>query len=113
MTTLMGRTIKNLALIRAVRKIRKEIENVGLDELKIKADAGISIVDTYLKVCSPQDKAKYRRDLNSLLQMGITADMILDEVARQMPDLAPIMRERDGYRKSEIENIMSFLGSKA
>ena len=109
MTTLMGRTLKHLALIKAVREIRKEIEKAGLDELKIKADNGISIISTYLNDCSPKERARYRRDLNALLQMGVTPDMLLDELARQMPEIAPIMDGKDDYKKTEIQNLERFL----
>ena len=109
MTTLMGRTLKRLALIKAVREIRKEIEKAGLDELKIKADNGISIISTYLNDCSPKERARYRRDLNALLQMGVTPDMLLAELARQMPEIAPIMDGKDDYKKTEIQNLERFL----
>ena len=109
MTSLMGRTAKYLALIKAGREIRKEIEKAGLDELKIKVDNGISIVGTYLNDCSPQERARHRRDLNALLQMGVTPDMVLTEIARQMLELAPIMQGREDYKKSEIQNLERFL----
>ncbi|GAI04011.1 unnamed protein product [marine sediment metagenome] len=109
MTTLMGRTVKYLALIRAVREIRKEIEKAGLDELKIKANAGISIVGTYLQGCSDQEKKRRKQELNTLLQIGVTPDMILAELSRQMPELAPIMEGKEGYKKSEIQNLEKFL----
>ncbi|MBA7706546.1 hypothetical protein ES703_115400 [subsurface metagenome] len=35
--------------------------------------------------------------------------MLLGELARQMPELAPIIENRPGYKKSEIENIERFL----
>jgi len=109
MTSLMGRSFKYLALIKAVRKIRKEIEKAGLDELKIKADNGISIVGTYLGDCSPQEKATYRRDLSALVQMGVTPDMLLAEIARQMPEFAPIIESKQDYKKSEIQHLEVFL----
>ena len=57
----------------------------------------------------PQEKAMYRRDLNALLQLGVTGDMLLDEVARQMPELAPIMTGKEAYRKGEIQKLEQFL----
>jgi len=105
----MQRSAKHFVLIKAAREIRQEIEKASLDNLKILADAGTSIVGTYLNGCSPQDKAQKRRTLNVLLQMGVTPDMVLAELARQMPEIAPILEGRDNYKKIEIENLELFL----
>lgn len=105
----MQRSAKHFLVIKAARQIRQEIEKAGLDNLKILADAGKSIVGTYLNGCSPQEKTTYRRDLKLLFQMGITLDMLLDEIARQMPDLSPIIKERPDYKKIEIQNLAKFL----
>ncbi|GAI59452.1 unnamed protein product, partial [marine sediment metagenome] len=83
-------------------------EKAGLDNLKILAEAGKSIVGTYLNGCSPQEKATYQRDLGALLQMGVTADMLLEEVAKQMPQLAPMMEGKEGYKQSEIKELEAF-----
>ncbi|GAI60041.1 unnamed protein product, partial [marine sediment metagenome] len=88
---------------------RQELEKAGLDNLKILAEAGRSIVGTYLNGCSPQEKAKIKGDLNTLLQLGINAEMILAELTRQMPELAPIMEAKEGYKKTEIEKLEQFL----
>ncbi|GAI90426.1 unnamed protein product, partial [marine sediment metagenome] len=80
MTSFMQRSAKHFLVIKAARQFRQEIEKAGLDNLKILAEAGKSIVATYLNGCSPTEKAKYKRDLNALLQMGVTPDMILEEV---------------------------------
>jgi len=109
MTNFMQRSARHFALIKAARQIRQEIEKAGLDNLKILAENGRSIVGTYLNGCSPQEKATYLRDLNALLQMGVTTDMLLEEVAKQMPELAPIMEGREDYKKTEIQNLESFL----
>ena len=109
MTSFMQRSAKHFVLIKAARQIRQEIEKAGLDNLKILAEAGKSIVGTYLNGCSPQERATYRRDLNALLQLGITADMLLAEVARQMPEVAPIMQGKEDYRRSEIKSLERFL----
>ena len=109
MTSFTQRTAKHFVVIKAARQIKQEIEKAGLDNLKILAEAGRSIVGTYLNGCSPKEKAVYKRDLNALLQMGITPDMLLGEVVRQMPDLAPTMEGKDDYKKSEIENLERFL----
>lgn len=109
MSDFMARSARHFVLIKAARQIRQELEKAGLDNLKVLANAGISIVGTYLQSCSPQEKATYRRDLNILLQMGVTADMLLDEIAGQMPELAPIIKSKQDYKKNEIEKLTSFV----
>jgi len=109
MTSFMQRSARRFVLIKAARQIKQEIEKAGLDNLKILAENGISIVGTYLQGCSPQEKAAYRRDLGALLQMGVTSDMLLEEIAGQMPLLAPIMESKGDYRKSELQNLEKFL----
>ena len=109
MTSFMQRSAKHFVLIKAARQIRQEIEKAGLDNLKILAEAGKSIIGTYLNGCSLQERATYRQDLNALLQLGITADMLLAEVARQMPEVAPIMQGKEDYRRSEIKSLERFL----
>ena len=103
------RAARNFLTIKAARQFKQEIEKAGLDNLKTLADAGISIVGTYLNGCSPEEKARIRRDLNTLLQLGITPDMILLELIRQMPELAPIMENRQGYKQSEIQKLEQIL----
>ncbi|MBA7695091.1 hypothetical protein ES703_103712 [subsurface metagenome] len=105
----MARSARNFMMIKAARQIRQEIEKAGLDNLKILAEKGISIVGTYLKGCSPEEQATYRRDLNVLFQMGVTPDMLLSELARQMPEIAPIIAGKEGYKKTEEEKLLSFL----
>ena len=109
MTSFMQRTAKHFLVKKAARQIIQEIEKAGLDNLKALADAGQSIILTYLNGCSSQEKVRIKRDVSALLQMDITVDMILDEVTRQIEELMPIMREKDSYRRSEIEKLMSFL----
>jgi len=105
----MARSARHFILIKAARQIRQELEKAGLDNLKVLANAGISIIQTYLQGCSPQEKATYRRDLNALLQMGVTADMLLEEISRQLPELKPIIKSKQDYKKSEIEKLTSFV----
>ena len=105
----MQRSVKDFLLIKGAREIRQEIEKAGLDNLKILADAGTSIVGTYLNGCSLQEKTRIKRDLNALLQMGVTPDMILTELGRQSPELVPIMEGRDAYKQSEIQKLEQFL----
>ena len=109
MTSFMARSAKHFMVIKAAREIRKDIEQAGLDNLKVLANANISIIKTYLNGSSPEEKAKRRRDLNALLQMGVSPDMLLAEVARQQPDLAPIIESKQDYRKTEIQNLEQFL----
>lgn len=109
MSDFMARSARHFVLIKAARQIKQEIEKAGLDNLKILAEAGKSIVGTYLNGCSPSEKATYRRDLAALLQMGVTADMLLEEITRQMPELMPIMVEKEGYKRGEIEKLTLFL----
>ncbi len=105
----MARTAKHLLAIRAARLFRQELEKAGLDNLKTLAEAGISIVGTYLDGCSPQEKGQIKRDLGALLQMGVTPDMVFEELIRQMPELAPIIEKKEGYKKTEVEKLLSFL----
>jgi len=100
---------KHFAIIKAAKRIKKEIEQAGLERLKFLAESNISIVGTYLNGCSPQTKAEARRDLTALLALGITPDLILEELGRQMPGLAPLMVDRDAYKKSELAALDRFL----
>ena len=109
MTNLMQRSAKHFMVIKAARELRQEIEKAGLDNLKILAENGRSIVGTYLNGCSPQEKKGRKQALNVLLQMGVTPDMILTELARQQPELAPIMEGKEGYKRSEIQNLERFM----
>ena len=109
MSDFMARSARNFILIKAARQIRQELEKAGLDNLKVLANAGISIVVTFFNGCSPQEKATYRRDLNALLQMGVTADMLLEEISRQLPELKPIIKSKQDYKKTEIEKLTSFV----
>ena len=111
MTSFMQRSARHFLTIKAAREIKQEIEKAGLDNLKTLADAGTSIVGTYLNGCSPSEKAKNKQVLNTLLQMGVTPDMLLEEITRQMPQIAPIMEGREGYKLGEIRNLYSFLKS--
>ena len=104
-----ARTARHFLLIKAAKEIRKEIEKAGMDSLKVLAERGISIVGTYLQALSPKEREEYRRNFSSLLATGITPEMLLDEVARQMPELSPIMKGKDGYRKAELEKVSQFL----
>lgn len=105
----MERSAKHFIVIKAARQIRQEIEKAGVETLKTLANAGIDIVGTYLNGCSPEEKVKVKRDLNALLQMGVTPDMLLSELTRQMPELGSIMGAREGYKESELQKLEQFL----
>ena len=104
-----ARAARYMLTIKAAREIKQEIEKAGLDNLKILAENGISIIATYLEGCSPKKQAELRRDFNGILTMGVTPEMILDEVACQIPELAPIMKDKEGYRKTELDKVSQFL----
>jgi hypothetical protein len=106
--TLLGLTAKKFAIKQAAREISKEIQKAGLDTLLTLGNAGVSIVSTYLKGCPPQKQALYRSDINNLLKMGITFEEVLDEVARQIPQLAPIIQQQE-YKRQELQKITEFL----
>jgi len=109
MTTLRERVARKVLIKTAALEIKKEIEQGNLEKLKELADLDISIIGVYLKSRSTQQKARIKRDFNVLLQLGVTPDMVLTEVARQMPELAPIMEGKEGYKKGEIENLEAFV----
>ncbi|GAJ15925.1 unnamed protein product [marine sediment metagenome] len=109
MSSFMARSARHFLVIKAARLFRKELNKAGLDNLKTLAEGGISIVGTYLEGCSPSEKTQIKRDLGGLLQMGVTSDMIFEELIRQMPELAPIIEGKKGYKKTEVEKLLSFL----
>ena len=103
------RAARHLLTIKAARVIKKDIEKAGMDNLKVLAEKGVSIVGTYLQALSPKEKEEYRRNFNNLLAMGITPEMVLDELSGQMPEISPIMKSKEGYRKAEIQKVSEFL----
>jgi len=103
------RAARHLLTIKAAKEIKKEIEQAGIDNLKILTERGVSIVGTYLQGCSPKKQEEYRRNFNGLLAMGVTPEMVLDAVTGQIPELAPIMEKRLDYRKTELQKIAEFL----
>jgi len=109
MTSYKTRVAQKFLVIKAAKEFKKEIEKAGLDNLKILADAGISIMGTYLNGCSPQEKARIKRDFNALSQMGITPDTVLTELAKRMPEIVPIMEGKENYKESEIQILEAFL----
>ncbi len=109
MINLSARAARHMLAIKAAREIKKEIEQAGLNNLKVLAERGISIVGTYLQGCSPKEQEEHRRNFNALISMGITPEMVLDEVARQMPEIGPIMAGKEGYKRAELQKISQFL----
>jgi hypothetical protein len=106
----LNRSAKHFLAIKAAREIREKIEQAGMDNLKAIADAGKSIIGIYLKGCSPEEKKKIRQDANALAKLGVTPEMVLEELAGQNEELAIIMEEgRKGYKKSELKNLEQFL----
>jgi len=109
MTSLTSIAARRLLLKATCRNLKKEIEQAGIENLKTLVEAGVSIVGTYLNGFSPREKAQKRRELQNVLSMGITNDMIIDELTRQITELGPIMAGREAYRKAELAKIDEFL----
>jgi len=104
-----ARAARHMLTIKAARQIKQEIEQAGLETLKVLAERGVSIVGTYLMGCSAKAQEEYRSKFNSLLSMGVTPEMVLDEVASIMPEVGAIMKGKEGYRKAELRKIREFL----
>ncbi|MBA7545504.1 hypothetical protein ES705_37873 [subsurface metagenome] len=107
--SLLESTARHFLIIKAAREIKAEMEKIGLDNLKVLGEAGHDIANTYIKGCSAEGIANSKQKFNSLSQMGVTADMIITELTRQMPELVPIMERREGYIKKELEKLISVL----
>ena len=108
-TSLLNRTAKHFIAIKAARQLKEEIKKAGLDNLKVLADAGKSMVGIYIKGCSTDEQKRLRRDGNTLLQLGVTPDMVLTELVRLTPELQTIMEGKEGYKQSELQNLEQFL----
>jgi hypothetical protein len=107
--SIMERSVKIFSARKAAREIKKEIEQAGLVNLKFLAERNISIVGTYLNGCSPEKKTEVKRGLASLLAMGVTMDMLLEQLGQLMPELAPLLVGREAYKKSELQEIEKFI----
>jgi len=111
--SIMEGAARKFLVIKAARAVKNEIEKAGMENLKLLAEGDISIVGTYLNGCSPQQKAKLRRDLRGALaagdRMGITANMVLDELIRQLPELGPIIAGKPAYKQGELQRLVKFL----
>lgn len=104
-----ARTARYMLTIKAAREIKKEIAAAGLDNLKALLERNVSIVGTYLQGCSPQKQKEYRQNFTRLISLGVTPEMVLDEVALQMPEIGSIMRGKGAYRQAELNKIKQFL----
>jgi hypothetical protein len=96
-------------VIKAAREIKKEIEKAGLDNLKLLCEKGVSIVGTYLNGCTPKEQARLRQQFGNLLNFGVTPEMVLDEIARQIPEIGAIIEKRPDYKKVELQKVKEFL----
>jgi len=95
--------------IKAAREIKNELEQAGEENIRILVTKGVSVVGTFLQACPPKEQAEYRRNFNFLIARGVTPEMVLDELSRQMPKIASIMNAKKGYRDNELEKISEFL----
>ena len=109
MTSFTQRTARHFVVIKAARQLRGELEKAGLDNLRAIADAGKSIIGIYLNGCSPEEKKRFRRDTNILLKLGVTPEMVLDELIGQNKELSAIMEKKKDYKKGELRNLEAFL----
>ena len=112
MTNFAQRAGRRYIAIKAARQLLAEIEQAGLDDLTALADAGTSIIGTYLDGCSEEKKASVKTELAALFHMGVTADMVLEETTRQMPQLRPILDGNPDYRRSEVQRLEAFAKEK-
>ncbi len=110
--TFAQRAGRRFIAIKAARELLKEIEQAGVDDLTALAEAGTSIIGTYLKGCSEEKRAWVKRELRAVLHMGVTVDMVLEETTRQMPQLRPILDGKPDYRRSEVQRLEAFAEEK-
>ena len=109
MTGFTKRAARHFVVIKAARELKNELEKAGLDNLISLVNAGVSIVGTYLQGCSKEEKSRRRSELNAILQMGVTPDMVLSELIGQIPELAPIIEAKQAYKKGEIQRLEAFV----
>lgn len=105
----LARSAKHFLVTKAARQVREELEKAGLGNLKAIADAGRSIMGVYLNGCSPEEKKRIRQDNKILVKLGVTPEMVLNEVAGQNKELADIMEKREAYKRSELKIFERFL----
>lgn len=105
----LERSARHFVVRKAAREIRMEIEKAGLDNLKALAEANISIIGTYLQGCSPEEKKRHKQEFTALLQLGITPEMVLTEVIRQIPEVGDEVKKKKSYRQVELQKIAEFV----
>lgn len=100
---------KYFLLIKAAADIKNKAKQIGMDDIRTLVEAGRSITELYLNDISADKKEQKRREATALLQMGVTPEMLWEEVIRQMPELAPILEGKDDYLTSEFKKIEAFV----
>lgn len=109
MRDILRSTARYFVLIRAVTDIKNKAREIGIDDIKTLVEDGRSIIEIYLKDCSPDKKIQKRREAQMLLETGITPEEIWEELIRQMPELAPIIKGKDDYMRAEMKKIEDFV----
>ncbi len=102
-------TAKYFLLIKAAADIKNKAKEIGMDDIRTLVEAGRSITEIYLNGCSEEKKVQKRREATALFQMGVTPEMLWEEVIRQLPELGPILEGKDDYLKSEFKKIEAFV----
>lgn len=105
----MSKSAQHFMATKAARGYLAEIMPAGLDTLKTLAEKNISIFDTFIGGCSDEKRKKMRDELATLLNFGITIDMILGKAVMLQPEIKPIMESMPAYKQAEIERINAFL----
>lgn len=102
-------TAKYFLLIKAAADIKNKAREIGMDDIRTLVEAGRSITEIYLEGISAEKKVQKRREATALLQMGVTPEMLWEEVLRQLPELRPIIEGKDEYIKGEMRVIEQFV----
>jgi hypothetical protein len=109
--SLLGLTAQKFATKKAAKEVVKALNALGLDNLRLLVDANASITDLYLKGLSDRGKANFKQNLNILFRMGITPQMLWEEMSRQIPELVLILKDKETYIRTEIAKLDAFLKS--
>lgn len=108
--SILQSTARHFLASQAAREIKKELEKIDKDRwVQILTGDEKDIVATYLKGCSAKGIAESKQKLNHLLQMGVTVDLILEKLIRQMPELLTIIEGREDYLKGVLKKLISVL----
>ncbi len=100
---------KYFLLIKAATDIKNKAKQIGMDDIRTLVEAGRSITEIYLNGCSEEKKVQKRREATALFQMGVTPEMLWEEVIKQMPELGDILKGKDNYIKREMKKIEAFV----